>query len=66
MIRTQQIPIRIVAVIAGACFIAGLLAGPKLQKVLFGYESAEECMLDGHANKYGRDACYQLSPPARR
>ncbi|MBG14108.1 MAG: hypothetical protein CL553_13460 [Alcanivorax sp.] len=66
MISMRQVPIRIAAVIAIACFIAGLLTGPKLQKVLFGYRSAEECMLDGHANKYGRHACYQLYPPAQR
>lgn len=46
-------------------FILGCILGPWVSKKLFGYGSAEECVLDAN-NRYAAGACYDLYPSVKQ
>jgi len=47
----------------GIAFLMGLLVGHEYGAKMFGYSSAEECILDGQSNRIRAEACYELYPP---
>jgi hypothetical protein len=51
------------AVLIGlAALIIGLMLGPRVDRALFGYDSVEECILDGHSAMFAAQACATLYP----
>jgi len=56
---------RNVALALIAIFIVGFFISPFLYPKIFGYKSAEECLLD-HTNNFGFSACYDLYPSVKQ
>ncbi|TLS19023.1 MAG: hypothetical protein FDZ72_06370 [Betaproteobacteria bacterium] len=53
------------AVVVAIAFLLGFLIGPWLYPKLFGYSSAEECVLNTK-HKHAVGACYDLYPSIRK
>lgn len=62
MADTKTITLTKAVLLGLAAFALGLLLGPSVDKALFGYSNAAECILDGHGNKFGAHACWTLYP----
>lgn len=62
MAGAKTITLKQAGLIGSASLIAGLVLGPHLDHALFGYDSVEECILDGHSAQFAVQACATLYP----
>jgi hypothetical protein len=60
MANAKTITLKQAVLIGLAALAIGLVLGPRVEHALFGYSSAEECVLDGHSGKYAARACLRL------
>lgn len=62
MINAKTITLKQASLIGLAALIVGLVLGPRVDRALFGYDSVEECILDGHSAMFAAQACATLYP----
>ena len=62
MADAKTITLKQASLIGLAALIVGLVLGPRVDHALFGYDSVEECILDGHSAQFAVQACATLYP----